>query len=122
MLVGTGAGAGAGARFEELFSFRGVLEKQSCSLVFEGSLVDTGVEGTGLCGFRAIVGKVLMSLFWVNLLAGAGVDVDVDATGFLEIWWWLLVSFFWDGVVMGTAAGITPFLFGFLARPMFNQV
>jgi hypothetical protein len=25
-------------------------------------------------------------------------------------------------VVMGTAAGITPFLFGFLARPMFNQV
>jgi hypothetical protein len=63
MLVGTGAGAGAGARFEELFSFRGVLEKQSCSLVFEGSLVDTGVEGTGLCGFRAIVGKVLMSLF-----------------------------------------------------------
>jgi hypothetical protein len=59
MLVGTGAGA----RFEELFSFRGVLEKQSCSLVFEGSLVDTGVEGTGLCGFRAMVGKVLMSLF-----------------------------------------------------------
>jgi hypothetical protein len=25
-------------------------------------------------------------------------------------------------VLVGTAPGITPFLFGFLARPMFNQV
>jgi hypothetical protein len=50
-------GTGAGASSEGLFGFRAICGK------LQGSLVGTIVEEIGLCGFHAMFGKVLTSLF-----------------------------------------------------------